>query len=204
MVPNSFVGIEEWIRLTIKGMSFIPKSNDETVYCAIYRIAKEENELIMLRNVSNYILDTDVNWSVKHPDFILLLGLLDNIKSIRKLADLALNDKIDINNKKEIMLVLSGSKHKQTIEFWREVVLKYKENFASMAVSGVLAIRPVMAVRFLLYTKPNERSQAANIIKLGQALDELTGNEKENLIKAIKAIKTKLSPQLQNWIEQIG
>ena len=87
-----------------------------------------------------------------------------------------------------VLAVLVDTPPPQSVEFWDRILKQDPEKYASLALSGVLAINPARAIELLPAMSDTERAGQAAALKLDLTWDDLPPEKRHRFVEGVQAI----------------
>lgn len=87
-----------------------------------------------------------------------------------------------------VLAMLVDTPPPQSVDFWISILRQDKENYASLALSGVLSTNLRHAISLLPEMPNNERAGSASVLKLDLACDDLRSKKKTEFIHEISNV----------------
>lgn len=141
-------------------------------------------------------------------ELLALTAAFKNAEAVCLLADLALRfpklPALAQETRWGVLAVLVDTPPSQTLDFWKAIGQQDSEQYASLVLSGVLALDPREAVQYLPKMPNTERSGQATALKLDLTWDELPSAQRapfvEQITRILRQCSSPFAGPVQVWL----
>ncbi len=141
-------------------------------------------------------------------ELLALTAAFKNAEAVRLLADLALRfpdfPALAQETRWGVLAVLVDTPPSQTLDFWKAIGQQDSEQYASLVLSGLLALDPREAVQYLPKMPNTERSGQATALKLDLTWDELPSAQRapfvEQITRILRQCSSPFAGPVQAWL----
>jgi hypothetical protein len=201
MCPNDLTHdeIRVWLERALHGHELLPRlTPDEASHLGILRLEKTMKPAARdslrdgcRRLVRRFCRDGRED-AAYAKQLLLLAAAFKDPETVSVLAELPrrfpqLTD-LTIDVRLAVLATLVDTPPPQSPEFWELVLRQSPVDYASMALSGVLATHPTRAVEMLPYMPDRERSGKAAALKLDLAWDDLPPSQRFGFVQNVRGI----------------
>lgn len=191
--------IRAWLDRALRGQESLPQlTPDESPHLGILRLdktlkpaARDSLRDGCLQLVREFCADGRGEIGYVQ-ELLLLAAAFKNPETVQMLAELArgfpLLPETSVDIRLAVLATLVDTPPPQAPEFWDLVLKLDPENYAALALSGVLATNPAQAVRMLPTMPDAERVGQAAALKLDLAWDDLPPKHRFQFVQEVQAI----------------
>lgn len=208
--------IRAWLDRALRGQEMLPRlTPDEALHLGVLRLEKTLKPAARdsLRDGSLQLVrefcaeGRGENAYVE--ELLSLAAAFKSPEAVQMLAGLARGfpqlPETSVEIRLAVLATLVDTPPPQAPEFWDLVLKQNPENYAALALSGVLATEPTQAVRMLLAMPDVERIGQAAALKLDLAWDDLLSKQRFQLLQDIRAILpqcgSRFAGPVQTWVD---
>jgi hypothetical protein len=208
--------IRAWLKRALHGQEALPRlSPDESPYLGVVRLEKELKPAARdslrdasLQLVREFCADGSEETSYAE-ELLALASAFKNPESVEMLAKLAARfpqvPGISPQVRLAVLAALVDTPPPRDMAFWEMMLGQDPQNYAGMALSGVLATNPEQAVAVLPRFPDSERLGQAAALKLDLTWDNLPPNERFQFVQDVHAIlprcRRRFGGPVQAWAD---
>jgi len=191
--------VRAWLKRALRGQEFLPLlTRDEFPHLGIARLEKTLKPATRdslrdgaLQLVRQFCVDGRGETGYVQ-ELLALAAAFKQPEAVQMLARLA-DDFSDLSQfsteiQLAVLAALVDMSPPQSVEFWVRIFNRDPENYAGLALSGVLAINPARAIELLPKMPDTERAGQATALKLDLAWDDLPAGQRHQFVWGVQNV----------------
>jgi hypothetical protein len=207
--------IRLWLERALRGEEPLPRlTPDESHYLGILRLEKSlkpaarDSLRDACRELARRFCADGKGETAYLEELLSLVSTFKDRETVEGLSALALTflqwPEMALEVRFAVLATLVDTPPPRKVEFWQEILMQNPEQYASMALSGVLAINPSRAITMLPRLLNSERVGQAAALKLDLAWDTLLPKQRFRFVQEVEAILpncgSDIAVPLASWI----